>query len=123
MSDGIRAIRNAPEIYDCVAELRRDSFDDVLADPSPERQADGMALLEDERKFIDLPRSPPILQRGESDLRLVVRCRDGLPPKQRAAAFDHLPDEQARHPDQEIARAPHQRKRQRQSGRNPEHRA
>jgi hypothetical protein len=30
----------------------------VLGNPSPERQAAGVELLEDERKFIDLTRSP-----------------------------------------------------------------
>jgi hypothetical protein len=45
-------------MYDGVAELWWDSIDDVLGSPSPERQAAGLALLEDERKFIDLSRSP-----------------------------------------------------------------
>lgn len=58
INDGIRATRNAPEMYDGVAELWWDSLDDVFADPTPERQAAGLALLEDERKFIDLARSP-----------------------------------------------------------------
>ena len=58
MNDGIRATREAPEMYDGVAELWWDSLDDVFADLTPERQAAGLALLEDERKFIDLPRSP-----------------------------------------------------------------
>ena len=58
LSEGIRASRNAPEMYDGVAELWWDSLDDVFAEPTPERLAAGLALLEDERKFIDLPRSP-----------------------------------------------------------------
>lgn len=33
-------------------------MDDLTASPAPESQAAGLALLEDERKFIDLPRSP-----------------------------------------------------------------
>jgi len=55
----IRAGRGAPEMYDGVAELWWDSFDDLgAATQSPEGQAAGLALLEDERKFIDLARSP-----------------------------------------------------------------
>jgi len=57
-NDGIRATRNAPEMYDGVAELWWDSLDDVFADQTLERQAAGLALLEDERTFIDLPCSP-----------------------------------------------------------------
>jgi uncharacterized protein (TIGR02118 family) len=57
-NDAIRATRGGPEMYDGVAELWWDSIDDVFANPTPERQAAGLALLEDERKFIDLPRSP-----------------------------------------------------------------
>lgn len=58
INDGIRATREAPEMYDGVAELWWDSLDDAFADLTPERQAAGLALLEDERKFIDLPQSP-----------------------------------------------------------------
>ena len=58
MNDAIRASRGAPEMYDGVAELWWDSLADITADPTPERAAAGQALLEDERKFIDLPRSP-----------------------------------------------------------------
>ena len=57
-NDLIRASRSAPEMYDGVAELWWDSLEDIVADPTPERQAAGLALLEDERKFIDLARSP-----------------------------------------------------------------
>ncbi len=58
-NDGLRASRGAPEIYDGVAELWWDSFADLeAATASPEGQAAGLALLEDERKFIDLSRSP-----------------------------------------------------------------
>jgi hypothetical protein len=45
-------------MYDGVAELWWDSIEDALGHPSPERQAAGLELLEDERKFIDLSRSP-----------------------------------------------------------------
>jgi uncharacterized protein (TIGR02118 family) len=58
MNDAIRASREAPEMYDGVAELWWDSLADITSDPTPERAAAGQALLEDERKFIDLPRSP-----------------------------------------------------------------
>ncbi|MCR5875090.1 EthD domain-containing protein [Phenylobacterium sp. J426] len=58
-SAGIRASREAPPEYDGVAELWFDSLEAVAANGSrPEAQAAGRLLLEDERKFIDLPRSP-----------------------------------------------------------------
>jgi len=59
LNDMIRAGRSAPAMYDGVAELWWDSFADLeAATSSPEGQAAGLALLEDERKFIDLARSP-----------------------------------------------------------------
>jgi uncharacterized protein (TIGR02118 family) len=59
LNDVIRAGRGAPEMYDGVAELWWDSFEELTAAmQSPEGQAAGLALLEDERKFIDLARSP-----------------------------------------------------------------
>ena len=59
LNEMIRAGRNAPEMYDGVAELWWGSIDDLQAAmTSPEGQAAGLALLEDERKFIDLTRSP-----------------------------------------------------------------
>jgi len=58
-NDAIRDGRGAPEMYDGVAELWWDSFDDLAqATASPDGQTAGLALLEDERKFIDLSRSP-----------------------------------------------------------------
>lgn len=57
-NDAIRASRGAPEMYDGVAQLWWDSIGDLMAPPTPETQAAGLALLEDERKFIDLSRSP-----------------------------------------------------------------
>lgn len=57
-NDAIRASRSAPEMYDGVAQLWWDSLADLTAPPGPEQQAAGVALLEDERKFIDLTRSP-----------------------------------------------------------------
>jgi uncharacterized protein (TIGR02118 family) len=59
LNDVIRAGRGAPEMYDGVAELWWDSFDDLgAATQSPEGQAAGLELLEDERTFIDLAGSP-----------------------------------------------------------------
>jgi len=59
LNDAIRAGREAPEMYDGVAELWWDGMDELQAAlTSAEGQAAGLALLEDERKFIDLPRSP-----------------------------------------------------------------
>jgi uncharacterized protein (TIGR02118 family) len=58
VNDAIRATREAPEMYDGVAELWWDSLDDVFGGQTPERRAAGLALLEDERKFINLPHSP-----------------------------------------------------------------
>ena len=58
-SAGLRASRSAPEEYDGVAELWFDSLE-VLAENGrrPEAQAAAVLLLEDERRFIDLPKSP-----------------------------------------------------------------
>lgn len=59
ISEGIRASRNAPPQFDGVAQLWYDSLEDLAAlggDPAA-REA-GRLLLEDERKFIDLPKSP-----------------------------------------------------------------
>ena len=59
VSADIRASRGGPEGFDGVAQLWWDSFDDAAAATATEegREA-GLALLEDERKFIDLARSP-----------------------------------------------------------------
>jgi uncharacterized protein (TIGR02118 family) len=55
----LRQSRGGPEQYDGVAELWWDSFE-ALAQHliKPAAIEAGRALLEDERKFIDLPRSP-----------------------------------------------------------------
>ncbi len=58
MNAGIAASRGAPQMFDGVAELWWDSFDDIVANPNPGAAAAGLELLEDERKFIDLARSP-----------------------------------------------------------------
>jgi uncharacterized protein (TIGR02118 family) len=55
----LRASRGGPDEFDGVAELWWDSIDDLAAGSSSDAgQAAGAALLEDERKFIDLASSP-----------------------------------------------------------------
>ena len=54
----IRASRGAPEGCDGIAELWFDSLDALEAPASPEAAAAALELLEDERRFIDLERSP-----------------------------------------------------------------
>ena len=56
---GLRASRGGPEDYDGVAELWWQSLDDLAAATASDagRQA-SLELLEDERRFIDLARSP-----------------------------------------------------------------
>jgi hypothetical protein len=59
VSAPIRASRGGPEQYDGVAELWWDSLEDMAAlAGDPAAQKAGAMLLEDERKFIDLARSP-----------------------------------------------------------------
>jgi len=59
MSVDLRNSRGGPEQYDGVAQLWWDSFDDLATRlAKPEAVEAGRQLLEDERKFIDLPRSP-----------------------------------------------------------------
>ena len=54
-----RASRDAPPEYDGVAELWFDSLESLAANGErPEARAAGALLLEDERRFIDLPKSP-----------------------------------------------------------------
>jgi uncharacterized protein (TIGR02118 family) len=56
---GLAGSRGAPEGYDGVAELWWDSREDMAAGvATPEGRAAAIALLEDERKFIDHSRSP-----------------------------------------------------------------
>jgi len=56
---GLRASRGAPEDYDGVAELWFDSLEAIQENSRrPEAQAAAARLLEDERQFIDLARSP-----------------------------------------------------------------
>ena len=55
----LRESRSAPEEFDGVAELWWKSMEDLAAASSTdEGRAAGRELLEDERKFIDLERSP-----------------------------------------------------------------
>jgi len=59
LNAALQASRGGPAEYDGVAELwweSRAEFEAVLA--SPEGSAAGLALLEDERRFIDLAASP-----------------------------------------------------------------
>ena len=59
LQDALRAGRGGPEAFDGVAELWWDSRDDLLAArDDPAWRAAGLALLEDERRFIDLAHSP-----------------------------------------------------------------
>ncbi len=57
VQDALRASRGGPEPYDGVAELWWDSREDLVR-ADPEWRRAGQALLEDERRFIDLARSP-----------------------------------------------------------------
>ena len=55
----VRASREAPPEYDGVAELWFDSLDALAANGQrPEARAAAALLLEDERRFIDLAKSP-----------------------------------------------------------------
>ena len=59
ISADTRKSRSGPEQYDGVAQLWWTSFEDLAAAQSnPTAAAAGRELLEDERKFIDLARSP-----------------------------------------------------------------
>jgi uncharacterized protein (TIGR02118 family) len=59
MHAALRASREAPEAYDGVAELWFDSLDALAAAvATDDGQAAAVALLEDERRFIDHARSP-----------------------------------------------------------------
>jgi len=57
VNDAIRGTRGGPEGFDGVAELWFDSLE-VMSVQNDETRAAGAVLLEDERKFIDLPNSP-----------------------------------------------------------------
>jgi len=58
-SAGVRASRDAPPEFDGVAELWFDNLEAIIENGRrPEAQAAAAMLLEDEKRFIDLPRSP-----------------------------------------------------------------
>jgi uncharacterized protein (TIGR02118 family) len=58
-SEALRASRGGPEGYDGVAQLWWDSLEDLARNAGDPAAVDGgRMLLEDERKFIDLARSP-----------------------------------------------------------------
>ena len=66
LADGMRRVRDAPEPYDGVAELWWESEETYrAARRNPEAREAGRKLLEDEARFIDLPRSPLWLNREE----------------------------------------------------------
>ena len=59
LNDAIQESRGGPTAYDGVAELWYDSLDAIMAaTQSPEGLEAAAALLEDEKKFIDLAQSP-----------------------------------------------------------------
>ena len=58
VSESLRTARQGPEGFDGVAQLWWDSFEDMAAGDSTAAADAGRLLLEDERKFIDLPKSP-----------------------------------------------------------------
>lgn len=59
LSVDLRRSRGGPEGFDGVAQLWWDSFEDMAASSGDaEAVAAGRLLLEDERKFIDLAKSP-----------------------------------------------------------------
>jgi hypothetical protein len=59
VNDALRASRGGPEAYDGVAELWWDDAEALAAaTTTPDGRAAGLALLEDEQRFIDLARSP-----------------------------------------------------------------
>ena len=57
LSAGLRGPRDAPQGYDGIAELWLERIED-LSGNDPEARKAGRALLEDEKKFIDLAKSP-----------------------------------------------------------------
>jgi hypothetical protein len=55
LNAALRGTRGGPEEYDGVAEIW---FDEASLPATPEAAVAGQALLDDEKKFIDLARSP-----------------------------------------------------------------
>lgn len=58
VSAGLRTARAGPEGYDGVAQLWWDSFEEMSQRDDAKAAEAGQRLLDDERKFIDLPNSP-----------------------------------------------------------------
>ena len=59
ISEPLRQSRNAPPAYDGVAQLWYESLEDLAAvGADPAGREAGRMLLEDERNFIDLEKSP-----------------------------------------------------------------
>jgi uncharacterized protein (TIGR02118 family) len=59
LNAGLREPRGTPEGFDGVAQLWWDNLEDLVkAGATPEGQEAALALLEDERRFIDLEKSP-----------------------------------------------------------------
>ena len=59
VNDALQGSRGGPEAYDGVAELWWDDAEALAAaTTTPAGRAAGLALLEDEQRFIDLARSP-----------------------------------------------------------------
>jgi uncharacterized protein (TIGR02118 family) len=62
LSDQLRAFRGSPEAYDGVAEIWYESRQALeTLDGDPAARAASRELLEDERRFVDLSRSPIFL--------------------------------------------------------------
>lgn len=58
LSAPLRGVRGAPGVpYDGIAEIWWDKIEDIMSSDPAARSA-GKALLEDEKKFIDLAKSP-----------------------------------------------------------------
>lgn len=57
-SAALRDVRGGPDGFDGVAQLWWDSFEDMASAEPQAARAAGALLLEDEKRFIDLSRSP-----------------------------------------------------------------
>ncbi len=67
LAAGMQRVRGAPQPFDGIAELWwTDEESYRAAGRDPEARGAGRLLLEDEAKFIDLPRSPLWLNREET---------------------------------------------------------